>query len=270
MRRTSIKGTKHVPLTHKYSTYSYAKKLAVINHFRDGGHIDATLSQSIYRWENQRQLIEKMASHHASARQSRERAMGHGLCEAAEEQLVGWVNNLRGEGLPVSSTMLRVQALEIDVPESKFTASHVCQRRFLCAHSLAFRYRTHQGQQSLAAATEAAAEFAQEYILELLPKRTISNRGTKTVWVKSGRREKQRATAMVLANASGIKFPLFMVFHSKQSTNPDTQQINVKQRHRFGVKVWNELTELQDTLNAEMQLKKTKHPQGRRQPAVAQ
>ncbi|DAZ98201.1 TPA: hypothetical protein N0F65_005333 [Lagenidium giganteum] len=188
-----------------------------------------SLRKSIYRWEKQRQLIEKIASHHSSARQSRQRSMGHGrvLCEAAEKQLVEWVNNLRVEGVPVSSTMLRVQALEVsrqtDVPEGKFAASHVWQRRFLRAHSLVF------GAERIKVCTSMEANDVsrlinvdQPAVFFMLPKRNISNRGTKTVWVKRGSREKQCATAMVLANVSGIKFPLFMVFHTKPSTNPDT------------------------------------------------
>ncbi|DAZ96150.1 TPA: LOW QUALITY PROTEIN: hypothetical protein N0F65_008729 [Lagenidium giganteum] len=284
MRRTSIKGTKHVPLTHKYSTYSYAKKLAVINHFRDGGHIDATLSLffsevNAMRRESLRKSIYPSIDREDGITPLFGTPISPTLYGPRTRSLVEWVNNLRGEGLPVSSTMLHVQALTVsrqfDVPEGKVTASHVWQRRFL-------------RQQNLAAAAEATAEFSQEVrtymeandisrllnadqtavFFELLPKRTISNRGTKTVWVKCGSREQQRATAMyytrrspippqsscymVLADASGIKFPLFLVFHTKQSTNPDMQQINVKGRHGFGVKVWNEVTELQDTLNVQI------------------
>ncbi|DAZ97271.1 TPA: hypothetical protein N0F65_009322 [Lagenidium giganteum] len=62
--------------------------------------------------------------------------------------------------------MLQAQAVDVsrrfNIPEGKFVASHVWQKHCRRSHKRAYRCRTHQGQQSLFAANEATAAFAQK------------------------------------------------------------------------------------------------------------
>ncbi|DBA02311.1 TPA: hypothetical protein N0F65_006186 [Lagenidium giganteum] len=100
---------------------------------------------------------------------------------------------------------------------------------------LSFRSRTDQGQVAEPSAVADAAEFAadvRKYVadhamfnvynadqtavfFEMLPKKTIDQRGQLTVWVKCGSKEKERATAMVMADWCGKPCDLFLVFKVK-------------------------------------------------------
>ncbi|DBA00507.1 TPA: hypothetical protein N0F65_006411 [Lagenidium giganteum] len=68
----------------------------------------------LYRWQQPRELIEKMAATVSTRHQVKHRPRGSArvLPPHAEEQLVEWINGRRVDGVPVSSTMLRLQALE--------------------------------------------------------------------------------------------------------------------------------------------------------------
>ncbi|DAZ94229.1 TPA: LOW QUALITY PROTEIN: hypothetical protein N0F65_001079 [Lagenidium giganteum] len=202
--------------------------------------------------------------------QARHREAGDGkvVCAEAEERLVAWINDLRIEGIPVSSAMIPARAVDVsrryDVPEGKFAASHT---NASCVHtsSLFVVIRI----KSLSAAHEATAAFAQEIrddmerhsitrllnadqtagFFEHLPKRTIDASGTKTVWVTCGGRDKQRAIAMLLADASGAHFPLFLVLHAKPSSVPETQATSEADILGFGPIVWKEVRRLQEAHN---------------------
>ncbi|RQM19272.1 hypothetical protein B5M09_013939 [Aphanomyces astaci] len=50
-----------------------------------------------------------------------------------------------------------------------------------------------------------------------LPSKTLNPTKDNTVWIKCGRRTKERATAMLLADTTGKKHPLFLVMKSKKS-----------------------------------------------------
>jgi hypothetical protein len=102
---------------------------------------------------------------------------------------------------------------------------------------LSFRARTHQGQVSVADGQHAAADFAIQVRavmttlgitealnadqtavkFELLPKKTVSETGEKTLWVRCGGKDKERATAMLMANSDGTKLTLFLIFKAKPS-----------------------------------------------------
>ncbi|ETP07845.1 hypothetical protein F441_16027 [Phytophthora nicotianae CJ01A1] len=47
---------------------------------------------------------------------------------------------------------------------------------------------------------------------EYLPRKTITSRGSKTVWVKCENKEKVRATAMLLGDSEGNKYNPFIIF----------------------------------------------------------
>ena len=81
---------------------------------------------------------------------------------------------------------------------------------------------------------------------EYLPKRTITARGAKTVWVRCGGKDKERATAMLLGDSDGNKYPLFIILKQRKSTVPTTVQENVELRNGFGAFVWREVAHLMD------------------------
>ncbi|RHZ23497.1 hypothetical protein DYB37_013857 [Aphanomyces astaci] len=49
---------------------------------------------------------------------------------------------------------------------------------------------------------------------EYLPTKTINGINEKAVWVKCGGKTKERVTAMVLADTTGAKHPLFLVLRT--------------------------------------------------------
>ncbi|DBA04699.1 TPA: hypothetical protein N0F65_012282 [Lagenidium giganteum] len=80
----------------------------------------------------------------------RPRGVGTVLTSKQEASLVSWVNDLRVEGLPISTTMLQLKAQEVaaaaGIPPGRFTASQSWRDGFLKRNRLSFRARTHQGQ----------------------------------------------------------------------------------------------------------------------------
>jgi hypothetical protein len=90
-------------------------------------------------------------------------------------------------------------------------------------YHFSFCTKTHHGHEAPADALERAAAFAREVArkvmveaittlynadqmaanFELLPRTTIEPTGSSTVWVKCGKKGKQRMTAMVLGDSHG-------------------------------------------------------------------
>ncbi|ETO77588.1 Exportin-6 [Phytophthora nicotianae] len=72
------------------------------------------------------------------------------LSAEAEQELVGWVNMLRKDGVPVSGPMLEMQALEIAAEHDVlgFKASWHWRKGFLRRHQLSLRARTRQGKRA--------------------------------------------------------------------------------------------------------------------------
>jgi hypothetical protein len=70
---------------------------------------------------------------------------------------------------------------------------------------------------------------------EMQPKKTISARGVQVVWVRCGSKEKQRVTAMLLADSDGNKYPVFLVFKAGKSTIAEVQVENRKLCGLYGI-----------------------------------
>ncbi|KAG6942327.1 hypothetical protein JG688_00018188 [Phytophthora aleatoria] len=127
--------------------------------------------------------------------------------------------------------MLRLKDKEVadDLEIAGFHGSWHWERGFLRRHRLSFRARTRQGQTTPDAANEVAVNFGvevQRKMLELrvhkvfnadqtgvffeyLLKRSINARGSKTVWVRHGGKDKERVTAMLLGDWAGGKYSPF-------------------------------------------------------------
>ncbi|OWY99912.1 hypothetical protein PHMEG_00029005 [Phytophthora megakarya] len=191
------------------------------------------------------------------------------LSRDAEASIVQWVNILRKDGVPISSSMLRLKGKEVaeDLQIADFQGSWHWEKGFLRRHRLSFRARTRQGQLTPDAASEAAINFGievQQKMLELhvhkvynadqtgvffeyLPKRSVNARGSKTVWVRHGGKDKERVTAMLLGDSEGVKYPPFLVLKSNRSSVPNGDKENWEKRRGFGIHVWKEAKQIMQT-----------------------
>ena len=136
---------------------------------------------------------------------------------------------------------------------------------FLKRHRLSLRTRTRQGQSAPDDAKEVADNFArrvrtictregiQEIInadqtaifFELLPKKTICDTGSRTVWVRSTGKEKEKVSVMLAGSNIGHKFDPFFVLKTAPSKNEAMQRANHRERNGFGVRVWRSIEALQ-------------------------
>lgn len=237
----------------------------------DGARRESKRKQ-IYYWARQHKYIERCASDAALSRQQRVRPLGLGttLPPDAELVLVEWIADLRREGVPVAAVMLQLRAREVSaeygVPSGSFGATWEWRRGFLKRHALSFRAQTHAGQQTPADAMEAARQFAASVratmriegitrvfnadqtgvFFESLPRRTVDESGATTVWVKCGKKQKERLTAMVLGSSTGVKYPLFVIIKTVLVKTAEAKAENERLRHGFGKRLWKEISDLQD------------------------
>ncbi|RHY60422.1 hypothetical protein DYB38_013920, partial [Aphanomyces astaci] len=248
-------GCKAVPKLFKNNTVGYKQRLEAIITVSEIGmcsfldtycaNSTATEREStrkkVHGWVARRQHIEAMANRACTSHQktARLRGIGTTLPQEAEEQLTRWVHGMRKDGIPVTYTMLRLMALEtaIDVgqTEAEFKAGWHWIRGFKQRNNLTFRTKTRVGQDTNEDGARTLEEFAERI------------RGAKenTVWVKRGGKSKDRATAMLLADSTGAKHPLFLVLKTTKSTLKEVVQENLKKRQGFGKKVWREVLPLQ-------------------------
>ncbi|OWZ11243.1 hypothetical protein PHMEG_00015763 [Phytophthora megakarya] len=163
--------------------------------------------------------------------------------------------------------MLELKALEVAAGEGITTdLFSALYRRLMRRHRLSIRARTQQGQttpEDAAAAREKLRGEVSATILkhnisnvfnadqtavfvEYLSRKTITARGEKTVWIKCSGKDKERATAMLLADWHGnIRTP-FLVFKSGASKHKHVQEDNNSKRHGFGVPLWKEIKRPQE------------------------
>nr|CCA21107.1 conserved hypothetical protein [Albugo laibachii Nc14] len=139
-------------------------------------------------------------------------------------------------------------------------------------HRFSFHVKTHAGQTAPADALKKAAAFENEVarrldvegiktiynadqtalFFELLPRTTITKTGSKTVWVKCGKKEKERMTAMVLGDSQGMKYPLFLVISTAPSKIVAVDAENKRVRHGFGRRLRTQIEPLQDDLGVQV------------------
>ena len=232
----------------------------------------------LYKWEKQRDLIEISARSTTRSGHCRHRPTGTGTILGAEIEhaLVEWINDYRRDGVPISSLMLKMRARELakeyGVAADAFAASYAWQTRFLKDHRLSFRAKTHQGQISPPDAIKRADAFAMEVrqkaltegitelfnadqtgvFFEMLPRTTVSQVGASHVWIKSGKKEKERMTKMVLGDSAGNKYPLFIVMKAIPSRTATKQIENMQTRHGFGERLWEKVRPLQNKWNVQI------------------
>ncbi|ETV74347.1 hypothetical protein H257_10938 [Aphanomyces astaci] len=242
--RPSIKKVSRKVPFFKTTSYSVAKKLCIINAARDTSINDAldtyfpgltgtprkTAWKRIFRWEQCRPTIEAAANEPSNRLKKSMRPQGTSttLDKATEEGLADWVTELRSEGIPVSNLLLQSRALEVardlGFGPNDFKASNAWIQGCMKRWRFAMRSKSRAGQADLAQGEAKLAEFSArirdvvatrgvETIYnadqtginyEYIPKKTINQQGAKTVWIKGSGHEKDRLTAMVLADSNGV------------------------------------------------------------------
>ncbi|RHY63442.1 hypothetical protein DYB26_006247 [Aphanomyces astaci] len=284
--RPVIKSMKTSTHKHQREFNTYAKKLHIINWrvqhsmesaidtFFNGvtGNERQTVWKRILRWEAQRAHITRAANQPSTSQKRTTCQPGTAttLSYSDEENIALWVAELRQDGVPVSNLLLQCKALEIaadlGLSKDQFKSSPTWIKSFMKRWGLAIRVKTRSGQANLEDGQQALAEFKtsiRQIILdndiediynadqtginyEYIPKQTINKEGAKTVWMKCSGHEKDRMTAMLLADAKGAKYPLFLVLKTQASKIKSVVQENLTQRNGFGRRVWNEITDLHD------------------------
>lgn len=71
-----------------------------------------------------------------------------------------------------------------------------------------------------------------------MPRKTINERGAKTIWVKCANKDRERATATLLGVWNGNKYPPFVMFKSMAAKKAATQLENNRVHNGFGTRVW--------------------------------
>ncbi|KAF0711163.1 hypothetical protein As57867_005353, partial [Aphanomyces stellatus] len=278
-RRTS-------PSKHQREFATYAKKLHVLqwleSHSMEStldtffkgvtGTARKTAWKKILHWRKQRDHIAEAANSPSIAFNRTTRVPGTAttLSTEAEENIANWVCQLRADGVPVSRLLLACKAMEVakdlGLKPNEFKASQPWITGFFRRWGMTMRAKTRSGQANLAqgeAALETFSARIQEVIrtqaiekeynadqtginFEYLPKTTIDATGAKTVWMKCSGHEKDRMTAMLLADTKGTKYPLFLVLKSPKSKIKEVVQENLTERNGFGKQVWREVQELHE------------------------
>ncbi|KAF0707864.1 hypothetical protein AaE_013442, partial [Aphanomyces astaci] len=274
------------PAKHQRVFTTYAKKLHVLKWLQNNtmestldtffkgvtGVARQTAWKKILHWRSKIDFITSAASKPSTASNRTIRATGTAttLDFAAEENIANWVCQLRADGVPVSRLLLSCKALEVakdlGFSTAQFKASASWVAGFFRRWELSMRAKTRSGQSNLAQGEAARDEFAnriqaviQEHGIEeiynadqtginyeYLPKETVNTKGAKTVWIKCAGHEKDRMTAMLLADSKGTKYPLFLVLKSQQSKIKSVVQDNLTNRNGFGRQVWCDIEELHE------------------------
>ncbi|KAG3017493.1 hypothetical protein PC120_g10969 [Phytophthora cactorum] len=134
----------------------------------------------VLKWLRNKPKIEMQCSlkNGSSKKKAWPAGVGTKLHLEVEKELVVWVNDLRKDGVPISTKMLALQAQDLATENDieSFSASWRWRRAFQARHKLSMRARTRTGQKTSADLNEIAAAFA------LKVKATILDLGVKKVY----------------------------------------------------------------------------------------
>ncbi|KAH9150900.1 hypothetical protein AeRB84_006363 [Aphanomyces euteiches] len=284
--RPSIKNVKRKESRHQRLFFTNEKKLRIMDfakqsskraaadHFFPGvtGKPLVTLLKRIDRWERGRSMIQALADDPATRSKKSNRQSGWAtvLEKEDEEDIVVWVLALRKEGIPVGNLLLACKALETTKKrgyhEDQFKAISTWIEGFKRRWSLALRTKCRSGQANNdqgEAALEAFSKKVKETIrlndiediynadqtavnYQHVPDKTLDAKGAKNVSIKSSGHDKDRMIAMLLADAVGTKYPLFLVFKTPESVVKTTVIKNLTQRNSFGSLLSTEIEEIHE------------------------
>lgn len=262
-----------------FYAYTGSMSMTIAKHYPQlAPQFQRSKARSIQRWARNRSTIEAQCTSFRTRNMTRIARAGHGLTlgNDGEKTLVTWINLLRKDGVPVSTRMLTQKAHSIakslNLPEMSFAASPCWQQGFLQRNRLSMQSRTRHGQTTPEEVNEVVRAFASR-VLELLvthgidriynadqtgvffeyvPKVTVNDKGQKTVWVRSGGKDKERLTAMLLGDSEGGKYPPFVVVHTTASKSPVQAAENDAERHGFGKAMWKKIKPVQDATGMQL------------------
>lgn len=140
---------------------------STVAHFFPGLNQAAAASRRklIWGWARDEAKLIAACATRRSAGRKKARPLGVTaiLSPEIEEEIVVWINDLRGEGVPISSTMLSMHAKNVAAAndiDRAFAASWWWQKRLMARHKLSLRTRTRQGQVTPPQLDKIAQEFA--------------------------------------------------------------------------------------------------------------
>ncbi|RHY19924.1 hypothetical protein DYB32_010141 [Aphanomyces invadans] len=269
-RPVSKYGPKKKPKQFKNSVVTYSERLTLIKYYKSFGmsatlvafhpHLNTVARESvrkkIFTWVKNRDFIQKMASSPGTTNISCWRPLGAGTTLSAdtEEHLVRWVLDMSKDGVPVTNNMLKIMALEVAIDsglqDHEFLAGWHRVHGFKRQHGLSMRARTRIGQDTPEDGVETLNGFASRIrcILadhnieriynadqtgvnyEYLPTKTLNPTGDRTISIKCGGKTKERVTAMLLADSTGAKHPLFLVLRPPQTRSSEVYRSNCSRR----------------------------------------
>jgi hypothetical protein len=165
--------------TRRRTAITAAEKLTVLDAWEQSGNVTAVIEafysgldehaqeqrrKLVYQWRQKRKSIEVACQSARGRAKKKARSSGTGtaLPAEAEQELVVWINELRGEGVPMSAMMLHLQALEVAAAHGVvgFRASWSWMKRFKARNNLSMRARTRQGKISPEGLDKIATEFS--------------------------------------------------------------------------------------------------------------
>ncbi|GMF16972.1 unnamed protein product [Phytophthora fragariaefolia] len=254
---------------------SVDKKLAVVAHHKQCKEIRKTIEHyfpnlssrsydskrtTILRWARESKR-HGAATAEGNGTHKKVRSVGTATVLSAENEayLAQCVNELREEGIPVSTRMLKDKALDVaeEAELPSFKASDKWVIGFKNRHRFSFRFPTRQSQISPADVNVIAADFATKVeatvrelgvirvynadqtavFFKYVAKKTLSKRGQKTVWVKSSGASKERASVMLFGDSNGNKYMSFVVFKTKPTNDKAIREYNDQQMRGFGYRI---------------------------------
>ncbi len=196
----------------------------------------------MYAWRESKQLKQEIKPNQLQLSKIRPVGISCVLPVAVEQYLPFWVRSLRKEGIPVSTTMMCIQAKilaeEHGIQPEKFKASHQWQSGFMNRYRLSLRCKSNQAQVSPNDVQKEQEKFAQEVKekaknlgvkviwnadqtpiqYEMIPRKTLDNKNNKTIWVRYAGKDKERVSVMLLANSRGEKKNLCFVMKQNVPT----------------------------------------------------
>lgn len=163
----------------KRNAYSSHDKLKAITLLEETGNIRRIIAhmypdlaaacydirqKHILGWRSRKKQIEEKCSSRSRGKRQKMRPTGAvtALSPAAEHQLIARVNELRKEGVPVSSLMLQLEVVGVAAEHgvAGFSASWSWRQRFMARYKLSLRTRTRQGQKTPDQLEQTSLEFA--------------------------------------------------------------------------------------------------------------
>ncbi|KAG9400763.1 hypothetical protein AC1031_010202 [Aphanomyces cochlioides] len=214
----------------------------------------------IQRWFSKKAELAKRLQTASNRQVKRQRKLGTGktLSDEQEEEIYRFVLDARKEGVPVSNFLLEQAAIEV-AQAAGYTASEIhagakCRYGFLRRKGLSVRAKTRSGQSTNEQGEEVLVSWAQRVKARILENNVelVLNADQTAVNFDAIGSAKDRATAMLMADTEGKKYPLFMIFKSKKSTVKATVERNRQMQHGLGNVVWKEIQGIQEKTDVQL------------------